>query len=271
MTLQSVSSGYIRVKNSDLHFIRFGSGEKLLVAFHGFGYASEVFLPVAGALERAFTVYAFDLPFHGKTRWREEKMSDDEFISLAEEVCRIEGKSHFELMGYSFGARIVEAIFLKKAPQVDRLWLVAPDGIATKWVSALFRTPYFLRRTIKRALANPAWLMRALEYLHQKKRINPYIYFFFQRRMGSAQARDALFFYWLNADSLGASPAVFKEALKQTGIRAELFFGRHDPLIPVTAGEWLQQGLPNARLNIIEEGGHHLLNERMNRLFMKIV
>ena len=77
---------------SRLRLLRFGSGERLLIALHGFGDKAELFAPPAKALGTEYTVIAFDLPFHGETEWRQNVFSKTDLAFILRQIMAAEGR-----------------------------------------------------------------------------------------------------------------------------------------------------------------------------------
>ena len=102
-----MEEGFLEYGNSKVHFLKFGNGEKLLIALHGFGDHASVFLPLEPALKKDYTVYALDLPYHGQTQWQGDSFSKKNVIGLFEFILKREQKKRFDLMGFSFGGRII--------------------------------------------------------------------------------------------------------------------------------------------------------------------
>ena len=98
------------IKGSIIHAVLFGTGDKLLICFHGFGEDAEKFRSLEPSLGSHYTVVSIDLPFHGKTRWQKDDIFyPDDLKKLINEILQTCGKKTFSLMGYSLGGKIVFA------------------------------------------------------------------------------------------------------------------------------------------------------------------
>ncbi|HEY5824200.1 MAG TPA: hypothetical protein VIT44_07545, partial [Cyclobacteriaceae bacterium] len=60
-------------KNATLHYIKSGSGPKSLLLFHGFGQDHRSFDDLTIVLAGEYTLYSFDLFFHGESSWRNDE------------------------------------------------------------------------------------------------------------------------------------------------------------------------------------------------------
>ena len=107
-----------------------GSGPRILLAFHGIGQdGASCFAPSLQSLGSHYTIYAFDLPFHGangdapfevitKTDWKECIQS---FLSQ-------NNVTRFDITGFSIGGRFALATLQAFPQNIDNAFLIAPDG-----------------------------------------------------------------------------------------------------------------------------------------------
>jgi pimeloyl-ACP methyl ester carboxylesterase len=263
-----MKEGFLEYKNSQIHFTKFGIGEKLLIALHGFGDRDSSFLALKPALKKEYTVYAIDLPFHGQTRWQSDSFSRKEIIDLFELILNREHKQRFELLGYSFGGRLILASLLDIIVRVDKIYLVAPEGIRAMGMSSALIIPVWLRKALKRWINNPETVSKILRVAYKIGLLSKFNFHFIQHNLNSKHRQERIFNTWVTLKNFEVDLKKVKELLKENAIPVELYFGKHDKIIPLEAGERLADGIPNVHLNIINEG-HLLLNEKLNELIEK--
>ena len=58
------------------------------------------------------------------------------------------------------------------------------------------------------------------------------------------------------ARSIREQPAIWKQTLSEIDIPVAIFPGRHDPICPHAAAEFMAREIPNATLKTFEESGH---------------
>ena len=168
-------------RNSTISYLRFGTGDRLLFAFHGFGDRAAMWLSVREGFSTEFTVIAIDLPFHGHTIWREKVFRSRDFEAMVQELSKIENKERFSLAGFSFGARIVERLFFRFQHRIDHIFFFAPDGFGTKWMFEITMIPRFIRRFTKWILDRPKWFIRILTFfLSSETHQSVYLFFHLQ-------------------------------------------------------------------------------------------
>ncbi|MBL7815116.1 MAG: alpha/beta hydrolase [Saprospiraceae bacterium] len=249
-------------RQSTVSYLRFGEGEQLLLAFHGFGDRAAMWLGIEEGLAQKFTVIALDLPFHGHTIWHEKVFRGRDFEAIVHELTKIEGKERFSLAGFSFGARIVERLLFRFEHRIDHILMFAPDGFGTKWLFEITMIPRPIRRFTKWLLDRPQWFVRILSFFYKYKLINRFIYKFTYNHLGRIERRTRLFTYWLSMDDFVIKPERFKAKLKKSEIQANVFVGKNDDIVPLSSGCWLAENAPNIRLHIVEDG-HKLVNHNL--------
>ena len=104
-----MSEHYVLFRRSRFHYSRWGEGNRVLFAFHGYGESAASFRFLAAALARDFTVIAIDMPFHGETEWNEGHLfAPGDLLGLLSEIAAglPGGGEEWSLLGYSMGGRV---------------------------------------------------------------------------------------------------------------------------------------------------------------------
>ena len=100
----------IPLPNGVLAATRYGNGARLLVVAHGYGETQANMRAIAlAAAAIDYTVFTFDLPFHGDTVWEEETYSSSDFVAIIQWVVARETHKPLSLLGYSLGGQLVLA------------------------------------------------------------------------------------------------------------------------------------------------------------------
>ena len=260
-----MESGFLEYKNSKIHFIKFGNGDKLLIALHGFGDQDASFFALELALKNDYTVYAIALPFHGETQWEDGFFSQNDMLDLFKLILNRENKNRFELMGYSLGGRIILAMLPKVIKDLDKIYLIAPDGIKTDRKLSASIVPVWLRRLIKKRAKDPKILIKIVAGAYKLGLVSKFNFHFIKFNLNSPKLRERIFNTWISLHDFNVDLKRIKKLLKEKKILVELYYGKYDKIIPLRAGEKLSAGLSKVKLNILNEG-HLLLNEKLNEL-----
>ncbi|MEM1323913.1 MAG: alpha/beta hydrolase [Bacteroidota bacterium] len=263
-----MSTHQFTIRDAALRYTRFGAGEKLLIAFHGYGdLGGQVFEQLEEGLGGRYTVCAPDLPWHGQTQWPEASFDLEDMRALVGHIVREEGQRRFELMGHSFGSRLLLCLLSEFIDQVDRLHLLAPDGlrrvIAYDWLP-----PRWMRRTLIRSLSSPNWLLTLQEGLFRLGLQPKASYNFVRYNLGVPERRERLFRFWMSLDSFRLAVQPTRALIKAKELPIDLYMGRYDRIILLKYGEAYIEGLPKARLQVLEKG-HQVIGKELNALLFK--
>ena len=257
-----MQSFYLDHQQARIHCLRFGQGKELLIAIHGFGDRARLFAILEQALTERYTVVAFDLPFHGQTEWPERSFTKEDLLAVVRLILSHEGQSRFSLMGFSFGARLVQAMLPDLLPQLDKLYLLSPDGIRTKGMSTAVRTPVWVRVLLFHLLKKPEWFVQLL-HLGRRLHIVPgLVVHFLAFNLTREERFRRTFGCWLALNSFYLKRRRIKEIWQQSGLPVDIYFGTKDEMIHSPTLHKMVEGLPNVHLFIMDEG-HRLIGESL--------
>ncbi len=260
-----MEEGFLEYQDSKVHFYRFGSGERLLIALHGYGDRADVFLSLKTALENDYSVYAIDLPFHGETRWDARSFSRTDLENLFEIMLKKERKARFELMGFSYGGRLILSSLDAVVGKVNKIYLVAPDGLHSHNMFSASKAPLWLRRFFQRWFSNSGVLIALANVFNKTGLLNDHNAHFVRNNLATTKRRERLFNTWVSLSDFKVDQGKAKKILKKYAIPVELYFGKYDKIVPPSAGEKFCKGMPTVRLHLLD-AGHLLLNEKLNDL-----
>ena len=262
-----MDKGILKYENSEIHFLRFGAGEELLIALHGFADKAAMFLKLEESLKTKYVVYCLDLPFHGATKWNKPQFDQEDISCIFKVILKKENKERFDLMGFSLGGRIVQKMLFEWIPKVNKVYLIAPDGLDTKWFNASM-VPQWFKSSLKWLLRKPEWFIKTIKHLHKWGLITRFIHNFTYYHIHTKEKRDRIFSVWYSLRYFRINVRKVKNLLRKYPIPIELYFGSRDEVIPASTGILLAEGMPNIRLHEIEEG-HLLIDHKLNDLLKR--
>jgi pimeloyl-ACP methyl ester carboxylesterase len=243
---------------------RFGHGPELLIALHGFGEDGRRFAVLEEALQDRYTVVAFDLPFHGGTEWPRDAFSKADILHIINGILEKEGHTRFSILAFSFGARLALAMLPDIADKLDKLILLAPEGIGTHGMFAAEHTPMVLRKALQQWLRRPGWLLRLLYAGYQSGLISALAYKFITYNLAQPERYRRVFGCWLSLNDFSVHAASTKQLLLQSGIPLDIYIGARDDRVRLQPLQRFVKGLPKARLFVVDDG-HQLLNVRLKK------
>lgn len=254
----------IPIKSSAVHAIRFGSGHKLLICFHGFGEDAEKFLALQPSLSERYRVIAIDLPFHGSTNWQAaDEFTRNDLAQIIRFILSREGQEHFSLMGYSLGGKLVLSAILDFAAQLDEVILVAPDGVKENAWYNIAVYPDWGRKLFLRFVQKPDFVFGMARVLHFTGILSDRFFRFLQLQTNTMAKRRQIYDTWMALKNFSVNLTDVKSQLKKSGVHCFVFIGKYDMLITKQTGELFASGLPHCNLIILEKG-HNLVTESLN-------
>ncbi|HXB08301.1 MAG TPA: alpha/beta hydrolase [Puia sp.] len=270
---------FIPFRSSRFHYSFWGTGGQLLFAFHGYGESGESFAFLEKALGRDFTIVALDMPFHGETEWKEDQLFLDpqDLIGLLEAIAaELPGREPgWWLTGYSMGGRVALQLLELSPKRVQRLVLLAPDGLfVNPWYWLATRTVAgnrLFRWTMKR----PGWLFFLLRAGNTLRVVNPSLYKFAAHSIDDDRVRGDLYTRWTTMRGFRPRLRHIAGQIRELGIPVVLFYGSYDRIIPSKRGEQFRRRIsPNGRLTLLPTG-HQLLQPKFvevlaNALYLPI-
>lgn len=264
-----MSSFYLSYRSSRFFGIREGSGTSLLICLHGFGEHSQYYAAVMPGLSDTYTMVALDMPVHGRTEWREaEDFKKADLIAVIAMVLEREGHTRFSLMAYSMGGRLAFCIVEAMAAQLDRLILVAPDGLHHNPWHRFVTTTDIGNRLFRYVTYHPGPFLRLLVLWKKMGWLNQSVYKFVLNRMDTKEKRELVYNVWTCMRWMRPDISRCKELLGHYNIPTLLIFGKYDRVIPPAMGTAFLDGSFPGKL-LIEEKGHHLLTEELVGIIKK--
>ncbi|HEY4062398.1 MAG TPA: alpha/beta hydrolase [Puia sp.] len=257
-----MEAGYCTLKNSSVYYCRWGTGPQLVIAFHGYGESSASFAFVGEALPEEYTLLAIDLPFHGKTEWKEGRcFSPEDLRTLLEIiVARIPGITDgWRLAGYSMGGRVALQLLEIMPEKIRRLVLLAPDGVKVNgWYWLATRTGPgngLFRWTMRR----PGWLFFLLRAGNALRLVNPSVYKFTAHYIADDRVRQDLYTRWTSMRDFRPTLSKVKKIIRSQHLPVRLLYGRHDRIIRWENGDRFCKDIgPSCQLTLLPSG-HQLL------------
>ncbi len=265
-------SGFISAGEQQLHYLKWGSGKKLLLAFHGYADNAEMFSLLAGTLGAAYTILAIDLPYHGKSDWKDHiRLSKPDLADMIRGLCDEYSVNAVTLIGYSMGGRVCLTIIEEVPQQIEQVILVATDGLTTNNYYYFFTQTGIGKRLFRHMLLKPALYLRMMALLNKWKIVNASRYKFAMHFLQSAENRDFLLRVWPSMSELMPATQKVKLLIKQHNIPVHIFMGRYDKVLPPSLAKKFSAGLPTIEVVIIDKGHKAFDKETVRQITQKLL
>lgn len=256
-----------------LYFQKIGNGQKILLAFHGIGQDFLCFQQFAETFGGVYTIYAFDLPFHGKNIvenanelpinqvFTKSIWKDFLITFLTENQIQ-----RFSVIGFSMGGRFALATVEAFPKKIESMILVSPDGISEHPIYA-FATGFRLtRKVFKYVLFHEEKLLSFTKFI-AKMRIVPESSVRFALRMLDTQTKkNQVFQSWTGFRLLKFNIRKLAQIINEEHIKVSIFTGKYDTILASKKVLPLSTKLQQVDLVILEAGHTRMLEKVVDYL-----
>lgn len=270
--IEQIKADVFQWKSSTLFYRTWGKGKKVMIAFHGYGLDGQTMYPITESILDQYTIIAIDLPYQGRSRWRETStLTGTELKLLIQQfLLHIHHQGKVSLLAYSIGGNYALGLVHHCPEIVDKLVLIAADGLK-------FKLPFWIitRTWIGKALFNGFVLFPQPVFFTIKlgRKINlfpPRVLNFFYESIATKNKRAALRMRWISVSRIMPWQANVIATLNQNKIKVLLIFGRKDHVIPVKNAVRFGKKIDNCHLEILEQG-HQLLHKGNAKLLQRLL
>lgn len=250
-------SGTVDVGGQQLHYLRIGSGPKLVMAFHGYANDAALF----NFLEHSdYTVLSFDLPFQGKTVGVEGHLLDKKLLkAMVSELMEQFKVQKIGLVGFSLGARVCLCIAEQMPLQLRNIVLIAPDGIIHNYFFRLLTGSIIGRTSFRGFVRFGEYYIRAFSFLHQLNLVNRSLFKFAMQYIRTKESRKMLYNIWMSTSKLIPDLGKINRQIRTNRYQVHLLMGQNDQVIPVKNAVRFKANNPNIILHVFDRG-HNMLD-----------
>ena len=248
-------SGFITLSGNKLHYLRMGSGSRLLIAFHGYANNATLFYPFQRHLGQDFTIISIDLPHHGQSVWPDTQMlHKQDLIDLVHQLCREYQAEQVSLLGYSLGGRVCLTITQLIPRLVEQVLLIASDGLVFNPLYYFVTRTLFGKRLFRSFLTNTRSYMSFVEWLRRKNFIDASRHRFAMYYLESEKDRAFLLRVWPGMGEIVPNLGSLRSAIRKHNIPVFIFMGSYDRIIPPLHAQKFKKDLSSVHLFILDKG-----------------
>lgn len=267
--MENTMQQIIQYKNSFINVELFGNGDKLLFCFHGFGENAESFKVLQTTLGKEYKLAAIDLPFHGKTKWNEGLLiTPDDLLNIInkilENITNIHSPSKFSLLAFSFGGRVALHLLQTIPSKVERIVLLAPDGLHLNFWYWLATQTLLGNKLFAYTMKKPKWFFTMINVAGKTRLLNKTIIKFVHYYLDNKEERQLLHKRWTAMRKFKPNASLIKNAISKYEIPVRLLFGKYDQIILSNRSNFFSNN-KNVKI-IVLDAGHQLLKEKFAHL-----
>ncbi len=250
-----------------LSYKKIGGGNKILFAFHGFGQDKNFFDSWEEKLGQIYTIYSFDLFYHGESVRPNKKLTKREWMEHVEKIIQQEHIREFTLLGYSLGGRFAVATALSFPTITEEVILIAPDGVyLTIWFK-LATTP-IIRQAFKYMMLNPDKLEKWIRFNERTRIVNKYIGDFIRKELGTPENRKRVYISWNYFETLGYKRGRLIAEFQRHDFKRRIILGSKDYVIKPEHILPIIEKMGKFEVNVLEKKHHQLLDAEVSDLLV---
>jgi 4,5:9,10-diseco-3-hydroxy-5,9,17-trioxoandrosta-1(10),2-diene-4-oate hydrolase len=252
-----VTEELVELSGGQVRYFKMGTGPPLILV-HGLGSASVNWYKNIDGLSKSNSVYAVDLPGHGKTYKSISKNPLDQAVTFMIEFMDVMNINKASMVGNSMGGLLALALTLKHPDRVSKLVLEGSAGLRKDiaWflrfmtlpgIGEIITTP--TRKTTKSLLK---------QILYDTSLIKPNLIemiYQFRKEPGNRAAMLAIIRTGVSLKGLDTE-LIFIDRLAEIKVPILLLWGRNDKIVPVHHAEYAANYAANIQLHIFERCGH---------------
>ncbi len=260
---------YLVYKSSRISYYRFGTGPGTVMCFHGYGEEASVYCFLEKYAGDVFTFYSIDLPFHGKTEWKEGLNFSTGDL---QQICKTIRLTHnqksaiknpkFSLLGFSLGGRIALSLYQSQPEVVEKMVLLAPDGLKVNFWYWLATQTWLGNKFFALTMRKPGWFLGFLKLLNKLGFVNASIFKFVKYYIGDREVRQSLYNRWTALRKLKPDLKQIKNSIRENNTVVRLVYGKHDRIIVSSVGEKFRKGIEEHCDLTVIHSGHQVLHEK---------
>jgi pimeloyl-ACP methyl ester carboxylesterase len=246
----------VHYHKGSLFYQKTGSGNNVVLWFHGFGQQHQVFDKIVNPSQVNGTHYSFDLFFHGNSNWASDApITHQDLQTIFQQFLIDNNINRFSIVAFSIGCRFAFSLTKTFPDKIQNLILLAPDGVQFRFWYWVATYPVIARKIFRHLVTRPTFWHRLLSFLEFTHLIDKRLLRFAQRQMDSQYKRQQVYKTWVNFRHLKINIATFSELVRNNRILVTLIAGLRDRLVPVSLVEKLRNTVPNAQLHKVDT--HH--------------
>jgi pimeloyl-ACP methyl ester carboxylesterase len=259
-----------------LHYYEYGTGEEILIAFHGFGMRGSQFNKFEKSLGNRFKIYSFDLFFHGETRLKDDSvdtirrgLNTHEIADTLHSFLASIDKKDSSLLYYSIGAKFALAILQEFPTKINKAFFIAADGFENNLILKICSSKH-INNWLLKLVYNPKILNYVLKTLYKTNYIDHTLHRILSFEFSTESYRMISYKTITYYSRLKFDRQHLANLINQNKIETHFFFGKKDKLFPAGIATRFGKLLNQPNVHIFEEG-HELINDNLSTYLKNLV
>ena len=252
-----VNSNYLSINGHKIHCLKWGQGDHLVIALHGFGEHAASFNFLERLGNPALKICAIDLPFHGSSIWKEKHFRPVDILQIINAIIEGESPNQLTLIGHSLGARLILGLIMEETSLFQRAILINPDGFRTRRMGIGEIVPGIIRSFIRDYLFSAPTILKLGRILHRISIIDGFSIRYLRHNLADKNRQNRLMNTWVSLATFPVFNSKLKKQVQRSSAAIAVILGKNDSIIDVEKTKKQLQSTPKVNL-LLMEGGHQL-------------
>ena len=244
----------------------YGTGQEVLLAFHGYGMDGFQFQILSQSILPHFKVIGFHLPYHKHAPASHEQWLS-KLLPAIGQILEAHQAKRISLMGYSIGAKVALQVFSHLAPQVNRLFLMAPFGLENHW--GLTFVTKRIGNSLFRLLVNTSVPLLLMRIVTKAGIIDTELFDIIARELASAEKRKSLCSSLRMIGEIGLNKQQLITLMNRHNTQVRLYYGTDDALFPYKGRNQVLLGAIEKCEVTAVSAGHWMVTEKLDELIAR--
>ncbi len=237
-------------------------GDEVWLGFHGFGQGAEVVNHFLKTLRPDARILSFDLPLHGETFVEKGFIKPGELAELLGKALIETDVKSCNLFGFSLGGKVVLKMVELAPGKIDRVVLIAPDGLKVNPFYGFATNTVIGRLLFKLIIRFPQPFLGTSWILAKSRLMNPKIHDFVTSQMGNKEKRQKVYDTWQIFKKTVPNLDDVRKKIWRYRMKLTLVFGINDRVIHPKLAKKLSGDNCKSASVIMLNAGHHLLTKK---------
>ncbi len=226
------NEGLVESSAGKLFYKKYGNGDRVILAFHGYGQDARVFESVASTMP-AYTFYSFALFYHDQSIWYQDgrPLTSEVWVDLIAHFLKKENIDRFSLLGFSLGGKPVLVTMMGFKEHVDEVFLIAPDGIHQNIWYRIATGSIAGRSIFKNMISSYDFSSGMIKLAGRLKLLHKKVERFVMREMATENQRQQVYNTWLLYRNLQLKNSVIANTANAYKIPINFYTGSYDKVV----------------------------------------
>lgn len=260
-----IQESFVHFRRNLLHYVKAGNGKEPLLVFHGFGQDHTLYVPLLKSLSPRYTLYIIDLFFHGKSEWNEGErpLEKTTWASIVDVLLQDQRIDRFSILAYSLGGKFALATVEAFPTRIQKIFLLAPDGIKTSFWYSMATYPKIFRSIFKSMIFRHERFLWIAGKLNQSNLVDKGLIRFADYQMNSEAKRKRVYYSWVVFRRMSFDLKKVARLVNDNNIRLTMIVGKYDKVIRPENMSRLLKHVRNYKLEVLESGHTGLIHESL--------